>query len=343
MKNSNFRFQIFKIFIWLLFIYWNFFLGPFLSLYAQTSLPLTVIPARNQVEVEPGEKISLSINFYNQSTEAISGFFKVADFIVDDNQGTPRLIEDYSLAPVKYSASQWVNLLYDRATLPANEKVNLQVDIKVPNDARPGGKYIAVFFESFGTTYNQTGANKEAGSGTAVRIASLIYIKVKGPITEKAIISRFFAPSFFEYGPIKIITDILNRGDYHIAPRGVITLTNMLGGLVDQKVIKEKNIFPDSLRNYEVELGKKWLIGRYKVNLSASYGTTGQALTAVTYVWVFPWRIAIVILLTIIIIILFASNLYKNFIKKELSLEEEIAKEKEEIEKLKEQLRKQNK
>lgn len=341
MKNSNFKFQILKIIICLLFVSWKLFLGT--SVKAQTSLPLTVIPARNQIEVEPGEKISLSINFYNQSTESISGFFKAADFIVDDNQGTPRLIEDYSLAPVKYSASQWVNLLYDRATLPANEKVNLQVDIKVPNDARPGGKYVAVFFESIGTTPNQTNTNKEAGSGTAVRIASLIYIKVKGPITEKAIISRFFAPSFFEYGPIKITTDILNRGDYHIAPRGAITLTNMLGGLVDQKVIKEKNIFPDSLRNYQVELGKKWLVGRYKVNLSASYGANGQALTAAAYVWVFPWRVAIVILLTLIIIILFASNLYKNFVKKELSLEEEIAKEKEEIEKLKEQLRKQNK
>lgn len=341
MKNHNFKFQILKIFICLLFVSWNLFLRT--SVKAQNSLPLTVIPARNQIEVEPGEKFSLSINFYNQSNEAISGFFKVADFIVDDNQGTPRLIEDYNLAPVKYSASQWVNLLYDRATLPANEKVNLQVDIKVPNDARPGGKYVAVFFESAGTAPSQKGTNEEAGSGTTLRIASLIYIKVKGPITEKAIVSRFFAPSFFEYGPIKITTDILNRGDYHIAPRGVITLTNMLGGLVDQKVIKEKNIFPDSLRNYEVELGQKWLIGRYKINLSASYGTTGQALTTATYVWVFPWRVAIVILLTLIIIILFASNFYKNFIKKELSLEEEIAKEKEEIEKLKEQLRKQNK
>lgn len=311
------------------------------KVFSQSVLPLTVIPARNQIEIEPGEKYSLPVNFYNQSDSPVSGFFKVADFIVDDNQGTPRLIENPDEAPGKFSASRWVTLLYDRATLPANEKVSLQVDINVPQDARPGGRYVAVFFQSSGETPSQTGVTEEAGSGTALRIASLMYIKIKGPVSEKALISRFFTPYFFEYGPIKMTTDILNRGDSHVTPRGVISLTNMFGGLVDQTIIKEKNVFPDSIRSYETELGKKWLIGRYKINFSGSYGESGQALTAYTYAWVFPWRVAIVVVLTLTIIILFGSNFYKSFVKKESTLEEEVKLEKEEIEKLKEQLRKQ--
>ena len=215
----------------------------------------------------------------------------------------------------------------------------IQADISVPADAHAGGRYVAVFFQQGNTLAKQTSDN-EAGSGTNLRIASLIYIKVKGPITEKALISRFFVPSFFEYGPVNITTDILNRGDYHIAPRVSLSLTNMFGGLVDQKLFKIQNIFPDTSRNYISELGAKWMIGKYKVDLTGSYGDTGQALTAVSYVWVFPWKVALVIILTIIIMIFIANKLYKNIVVKETTLEEELKEEHEEIEKLKQQLRK---
>lgn len=307
---------------------------------AQNVLPLMVSPARNEIEVSPGEKTAVTINFYDQSDDPVSGFFKTADFIVDNNQGNPRLIENPDEAPAKYAASNWFTLLYDRATLPAHDKVSLQATINVPKDAHPGGRYVAVYFEQGAVVPQKTGVNEEAGSGTTSRIASLVYIKVKGPITEKAIVSDFFAPIFFEYGPIKVTTGILNRGDYHISPKGIISLSNMFGGLVDQSRLKDQNVFPDVSRTYENELGTKWMMGRYKLNLAASYGDQGQALTSSIYVWVFPWRVATAIILTLIVIILIISRLYRNFYRKEAGLEEELAKEKAEIEKLKESLRK---
>jgi hypothetical protein len=306
---------------------------------AQSSLPLVVMPARNEIEVAPGEKTAVVVSFYNQSDDPVSGFLKKADFIVEDSKGTPRLIENAEDTPVKYSASRWLFLPYDRVTLPAHDKVTFQTEILVPDDAHPGGRYAAIFFQQ-GNTLPGTSKTDIIGSGVNLRIASLIYIRVKGPITEKALVSRFFAPSFFEYGPIKITTDILNRGDYHITPRVSLTLANTFGGLVDQKLLKVQNIFPETSRNYEVELGTKWMAGRYRVNLTGSYGENGQALTASVYVWVFPWRVALVTILTIIIIILIVNNLYKNVVVKETDLEKELKKEHEEIEKLKSQLRK---
>ncbi len=312
----------------------------FSQVYAQTNLPLVVYPARNQIEVEPGEKQVLTITFYNQSGEPISGYFKVADFIVDNTIGEPKLIDDINLVPPKYAASNWIKLLYDRATLPANEKMDLQIRINVPKDANPGGKYAAVFFQTSETLPNKSQSEEQKGTGTALRIASLLYIKVKGPIKEKALITRFFTPYFLEYGPIKIDLNIFNRGDYHITPKGLLTLTNILNKPIDQQLLPERNIFPDSQRNYQIELGKKWMIGKYKINLEASYGETGQALTSSLYVWVFPWRIALIILLTLIIIILLIKHFYNEFIKKEYNLEKELEKERQEIEELKRILRK---
>lgn len=323
--------------ITIIFIFLNFLTK---NLKAQTSIPLVVMPSRQEIEANPGEKKYITVNFYNQSNEPISGFLKTADFVVEDSNGTPRLIENIDEVSPRFSASSWINLSYDRATLPANEKVSIQGEINIPSSAKPGGRYAAVFFEYNPKNENQKNQNYQAGVGTSSRIASLIYIKVNGPINEKAIISRFFAPKFQEYGPIKIETQILNRGDYHIAPKGIITLKDIFGNIIDQSSLKEKNIFPDMVRNYENILGKKWMIGKYEIFFLGFYGSKGQVLEAKNYIFIFPWRLALIIALTIIIIILLISNFYKNTLKKEKYLEEELEKEKEELEKLKKQLQK---
>ena len=179
----------------------------------------------------------------------------------------------------------------------------------MPSDAHPGGRYIAVYFESITSTLKEEGVGKKAGADISSRISSLIYIKVNGPISEKAIISRFFTPNFYEYGPLKIETQILNRGDYHIRPRGIITMSNIFGAPVGHTNLKEENIFPDVVRNYENSLGKKYLmIGKYKLAITASYGEKGQILEAFTYVWIFPWRMALAIILTIILLVIIIKN-----------------------------------
>ncbi|MCX7956120.1 MAG: hypothetical protein N2593_03420 [Patescibacteria group bacterium] len=327
------------IFTIIIFVIFNFIFLQKIN--AQTEIPLVVMPSRQEIEANPGEKKYITVSFYNQSNEPISGFFKTADFIVEDSNGTPRLIENIEESNPRFSASSWFKLMYNRATLPANNKVSIQAELNIPESARPGGRYSAIFFE-FQPKQNQKNNDYQAGLGTSSRIAALIYIKIKGKTIEKAIISRFFAPKFQEYGPIKIETQILNRGDYHITPKGIITLKNYFFNEIKKTNLKEKNIFPDMIRNYENELGQKWMIGKYNINLLASYGSSGQTIDASIDVWVFPWRIFLAIVLTITILIIIISNIYKNLVKKNTDLEKELEKEKEEIEKLKQQLKNNN-
>jgi len=307
---------------------------------AQAVLPLTVAPARQEIEVDPGEKTAVNIKFYNSGDQPVSGILRVADFLVEDKDGTPTIIDNPLFSSPKFSASQWFNLPYDRISIPTQDKILIQANISVPNDARPGGRYVAIYFEPGLDLTKKTVTDQEAGTGVATRLAGLVYIKVRGETVEKALVSQFFGPSFLEYGPIEIDTDILNRGDYHIRPRGIISVTNMFGGLVDQKKLKEENIFPDTSISFKNELGTKWMIGKYRVNLAASYGDKGQALTSSLYIWVFPWKVVTAIILIIIILFFLISNFYKKFVTEESHLEKELEKEKEEIEKLKQQLRK---
>ena len=341
MKNYNLKLKNFRNFAFciviLTFAFCIFNLG---KVVGQTTLPLIVAPARQQLDITPGEKSAVVIKFYNSSDLPVSGILKAADFLVTDKEGTPVIIDNPLQANPKYSASSWFDLPYDRMTIAPDDKVTIQASINIPIDAHPGGRYVAIYFEPSGNIPEPVVANEEAGTAVGTRIAGLVYLKVAGETVEKALVSRFFAPSFFEYGPVKLETEILNRGDYHITPRGVISLINMFGGVVDQQKLNEANIFPDASRSFTNELGKKWLMGRYKISLLAGYGETGQALTNELYVWVFPWRVATVTLLALIIIILLIKSAYKNLVVKETALEEEIEKEKGEIEKLKQQLRK---
>ena len=80
------------------------------------------------------------------------------------------------------------------------------------------------------------------------------------------------------------------------------------------------------------------MMGQYKVTLHALYGEKAQIMERSVNVWVFPWRVAIVVALALLILGVIGKSIYKNIILKEASLEEELSEEKKEIEKLKKQL-----
>lgn len=303
---------------------------------AQNAIPLTVGPARQQISLNPGEEAQIAVKFYNQSDIPLAGFVKINDFVVEDDAGTPRIVEDTSQASPKYSASTWMTLPFDRMTIASNDRTVVQATIKVPQDARPGGRYVALYFEP---TTALAEPVSEAGTSITPRIASLLYIRVQGPISENAYISRLSAQSFSEYGPINVTAQIVNKGDYHIRPRGIFTLSNFLG-TVEQVNMKEANIFPDALRTFTTSLGSKWMIGKYTINLSAVYGEKLLNTEKSIVVWVFPWRATLVVLLSLLILYLIGRSMYKTFIQREASLEEELARERQEIEKLKQELHK---
>lgn len=310
------------------------------SVFAQAVLPLTVAPARQELNLSPGEKTTVTVRVYNGGDTPVAGNLRVADFIVKDDSGTPEIVDKIDQASPRFAASSWVSLPFDRMAIAKQDRVSVQAKITVPSNARPGGRYVAIYFEPTTSPFGKAKSEYQAGSSVTSRIAALVYIRVAGPITEKAMITRLFSPSFMEYGPITVKAQILNRGDYHIRPRGFLSLTNLLGSQVDQQVLKRKNIFPDASRSYENKLGSKWMIGRYKIALAASYGEKGEALKRAIYVWVFPWRVALIIILSLIILGYLLLRFYKATKGKQKMMEAEVKKEEAEINRLREEIKK---
>ncbi len=303
---------------------------------AQTSLPLSVAPARQELVVEPGTSENLLVKFANYSDSPLSGIIKAVDFVVKDSTGTPYLLEGENVAS-KYSAASWIQLPFPRASIAPGNILQVPISITAPADAAAGGRYVAVYFEPTGALPSYDGVNQQGASGIIPRVAGLIYIRVAGPISEIAQVVTFKTPNFIEYGPIAIETEIVNLGNYHISPRPKLTLTNLLTNAVtDTVVLDEQNIFPEVSRAYQGTVGKKWLVGRYRVDMVAPYGESGQGLLSSAFVWAFPWRIALLILLTLMIVILAILLISKSLTQKQHVLEEKLSEELEEVEKLKE-------
>ncbi len=300
------------------------FISPVLAI---DSIPLTVAPARQQIDMQPGETSTGILKLINTSESPLSGTIKAVNFMVEDDQGTPVFLEDQNFSN-NYAAASWITLPYDRLTIPANDKIEIQFKINASPTAFPGGHYAAIIFEAIA---NSSISTEQSAAAIAPRIASLIYITIPGDYQEQALVTRFSIPKFSQNGPLHISTSVLNQSPTHIRPKGVITITNMLGDILTNLPLDEQNIFPETERAFQNTIPTKWLIGRYKANLQATYGSQGKTLQTTIYFTVFPVMLSIYILIFLIALIFIVRHFAKKNKKHEKDLEIEIAKLKEQL------------
>lgn len=288
---------------------------------AQTQI-FTAIPPRLEISVKPGEFVQKTIQFRNEGDQTAYLTIVSKDFIVKDTAGTPEFVT--SLVSGRWAASSWIRLSPTSVAVAPKQTVNLTLSANVPLDALPGGHYAGVLYQGTGTAPRIGGTGIGAGTGVQQIVGTLVYLTVEGPVTEQAKVLRFEAPRFLEFGPVPFTTEILNQSDLHIAPKGQITVRNMLGKTTTVMPLEERNIFPGASFVYTNTWNTKYLLGRYRADLALAYGSSGKALVATLYFIVFPVKIALAVILAIaiiILIILFIRRRQKE--KEELELEEE--------------------
>lgn len=275
----------------------SLFLHVFAQEPPQVIRTMTIVPPAVEYSVAPGDKKEGIMKVINDSNETLTFTAMVRDYIVSDNHGTPQILPPNDLS-AKRSAAAWLGVTPSTFTILPHQKQELNYYLQVPLDATPGGHYAAVIYEP-----TKTIAVEGTGTGVQTQIGTLFYLGVKGPITEAAN-AVMSAKGFWEYGPVKVQTEIFNNGDLHVKPKGEITITNIFGRRTILP-LEEHNIFPEKSFLYENSFGTKFMLGRYTARLSATYGRDNNLpLVAVVSFIVFPWKIATVLTLVIIIIIL---------------------------------------
>lgn len=336
MSISNLKFKI-----CIFFLLFACCLLPITNVRAQTTdQSIIVYPAVTELQARPGETVRFLIQFRNNGSVPVSGNIKIADFTVKDDQGTPVILEDESEKP-PYAASLWIRANSEKITIPSNDFVAVYFNADIPQNLQTCGNYAVVYFENDSSSPIGTAVKTTSSSSITTKIGALVNFTVRGKVCKEGLtLGRLNFPFFSENGPIKFTFDLINNGDYHLIPKGTLYTLNMFNKRADEKTLAQKRIFPGGAKKYEMEIGKKWMFGRYQLVLSGIYGQKNLPIYTNVYFWVFPWRIALTIILGLILFYLLIKHYHDLTHFKEESLAHELEKEKEEIKRLKEKLKK---
>lgn len=275
-------------------------------------LRLTAIPPRLgedlSLKASPGQTIQTSVRVKNSSQSPQTFRTLVEDFLISEDGQNPIAVNQET--PSQWSMSSWMTVTPPINSVAPNESATINVLIEVPADALPGGRYAMIMHEPIAS--GDPNFLSGSSAGVSQRVGTLVYFLVDGVVNEEAYIKNVQINSFFENGPVPFSFEIDNRSDIHITPKVEAQILNMLGQTVETIAVEDsKNIFPYTSRMFDVEWKKAWGFGRYTVNLSASYGTSGQIARSAFSFWMFPIRIALAITVSftfLLMLIIFVKN-----------------------------------
>ncbi len=270
---------------------------------------ITISPPSLPLNLKPGERTEGKLSLINDTSGDISFDVYVYDMIVTNNVGTPEILPGGTILNNKYSASSWIGIDNPTLTVKAKDRADLRYYAQVPQDAGPGGHYAAIVYKP-----RQVNQATHTGAAISQQIATLVYFDVAGDVKEAALIKNFDSPGFSEYGPVALSAEVTNNGDSHIRPQGKFSVKDMFGKVIATKDIPEGNIFPGGIsRVYETAVGKHWMVGRYTATFTATYGRASNLpLMATIAFWVFPWKVAVAILVLIAAAVLGYLYMRKN-------------------------------
>lgn len=281
------------------------------ALAQQSPRSIVISPPTIEHTLNPGERAEGILKVTNNGSTDLTFSANVHDFIVEDKNGTPTILTTDVLSE-KYSGASWIAVTPNTFIVPAGSTKEINYFLQVPLNAAPGGRYAAAIYEP--TDIIQV---EGTGAGVNTQLGSLFYITVAGDITENAEVTLFTIPSFSEYPPVNVTTEIKNNSDIHVKPSGNIVIKNMFGQEISRQEFSGGNIFPETTLAYVNQFfsDSKFKIGRYTAELSAIYGQNNNLpLSATVSFIIFPWKIALAatLVIAIAIIIFFLLRRKKN-------------------------------
>lgn len=280
---------------------------------ANAAQGIQISPASVELNAEKGKTYTLKIKVLNVTSSDLTYTTSTHDFGAQGETGSPRIFPDGYL-PAGASVTSWISAI-DQFTLHGHEPRQFNVTVTIPSNAEPGGHYGVLSFSGKASETSNPSVGLTATTGL------LILIRVDGAITEKLSLASFTAEqggkqhSFFEASPINFVTRLKNEGNVHVKPVGSIQIHDMFGGLVATLPVNAAigNVLPTSIRRFDSQLTKDWMIGRYNADLTLGYGTTGQAITNTISFWVIPYKLILAVLFILLTVVFILARMIKVY------------------------------
>lgn len=240
---------------------------------------LTVAPALVEVEAEPGETLFQKIQLLNETDQPLTIYPSLENFKPRKESNLPEYLgNDDPLA-----AARWISVPVSEVKLTSGEIEEMLLQIKVPQTAKSGGHYVALFW------LDQPPQNQ--GIGTASRVPALFLFKIKGDIKEEAEILSIEEKSALDDAK-EFSLSLKNKGDVHFKPGGVWEIFNWRGKKVGETAINPVGqvILSQGQRQFNSlwpEADQHW--GPYSVRAKLTYGSDSKEIvTPRIKFWLLP-------------------------------------------------------
>lgn len=237
---------------------------------------IRISPLKQTVSVEPGQEQIIRLEVKNDEDRAMTVTPSIEAFSIDSN-GSPVFGKpDVALS--------WVRAEQHQRALDPGQTKTFVFAVRVPKNAEPGGRYLALFA-------NRAGETGQISLGA--RAGSLITIIVAGDVREEMRVERFSPSKKIVWNDrISFHLALKNVGTIHVTPRATIHGGGMFSEVgFDAESKKEIGmVLPEGTIEASFPVSDlSWRhIGRNRVTSYVRYGETRQRLLAETVFWYIP-------------------------------------------------------
>lgn len=283
-------------FFFLIFLF-LFFSQPIFS-FTIEDLPQTEVkgdfvlsPGKIEVWLNPGETVTKEITVTNRLGKEMNFYLEIEDFKGSKDPTIPVILLGGEKGP--YSLKDFFKLQVSKFTLKHGQRARIPIEISIPQNAEPGGKYGAVIVATEPQKREGEEDEKTApGVAIVARLASLFFVRVKGNVEENGFLKDFQTDKkFYKKPPIFFRLYFENNGNVHLLPYGLIKVENLLGKKVVEIEIEPFFALPESLRLREVKFEGKFLFGKYKATALINRGYQNIVDQRQVEFWVLPWDV----------------------------------------------------
>ena len=272
-------------------------------------------PGKTELWMDAGEKFTKEIMITNRLGKTMDFNIEIEDFRGSRNPGETVVLLGGEKGP--YTLKDYLKPESAKFTLSHGQRMILPIEISLPQDAEPGGRYGSIVVTTSPPESQFGEVEKEKAKGgirVVTRLASLFFIRVKGDAAENGVFKEFkLDKKFYEKGPISFSALFENNGNVHLTPYGTIEIRNLFGKKVDETDLDPWFVLPDSLRLREVKWQKPWLFGKYTALASINRGYQDIIDQKSVDFWVIPWKIISAGLIALFLIIWFFRWVISHF------------------------------
>lgn len=274
-------------------------------------------PGKTELIMDAGEKFSKELIITNRLGQTADFRIEIEDMQGSRDPGIAIDLLGEKEGP--YSLRDYLKPEITNFTLKHNERIILPVEVAIPSNAEPGGRYGSVLVTTVPSAEELAlEKNKAKGQTKLVsRLGTLFFIRIKGDVKEEGLLKDFRTregKSFFEKSPIALELLFENNGNVHLMPYGLIEIKNIFGKRIEEINLDPWFVMPDSLRSRVVEWNsKRFLFGRYTATALVNRGYNDLVDQKSLSFWVIPWKIISVILVVVFLLVWLLRWVAKEF------------------------------